>query len=433
MERYAEYKDSGIGWIGKMPSGWGLWQTKYLFYIIKDIAGEEGRQVLSVTQKGVMPKDISSGEGQLAQDYSNYQVVQVNDYVMNHMDLLTGWVDCSKFAGVTSPDYRVFRSMNPQNSLKYYLYCFQHCYSARIYYSMGQGVSTLGRWRLQREPFMNAPLPLPSLIEQQAIADYLDEKTAQIDALIVDTEKSIQLLTEYRKSVISEAVTKGLDPNVPMKDSCIDWIGDIPTHWSIMQLRYLGSARNGLTYNPDDIVDDGEGTLVLRSSNVQNGKLTFHDNVYVNMPIREDFRVNKGDLLICSRNGSPELIGKNALINEAAAGSAFGAFMCIFRGVYNDYLYYVLRSNIFSYYLGTFLTSTINQLTSRNLNSIAIPFPKTRQERCAIIVHLEKMCEEIDAAIEIKQMLIIKLEKYKTSLISECVTGKIKVPGVDEA
>lgn len=137
-----EMKDSGSVWFGNIPINWEMKRLKYVFHIQKDIAGEEGHTVLSITQRGIIPKDFSNNEGQFANSYANYQLVHKGDFAMNHMDLLTGWVDISKYEGVTSPDYRVF-VLNDKNGMcpKYYLYMMQMCYSARIFYGLGQGVS----------------------------------------------------------------------------------------------------------------------------------------------------------------------------------------------------------------------------------------------------------------------------------------------------
>lgn len=200
-------KDSGIEWIGEIPENWDVKKLKYAFEIKKDIAGKEGYTVLSITQTGIKPKNITSNEGQLANDYSNYQLVNNGDFAMNHMDLLTGWVDISKYDGVTSPDYRVFRLKDMHNCDKYFLYMMQLCYLNKIFYGLGQGVSGFGRWRLPAEMFLNFLIPIPPLSEQKEIADYLDKKCSEIDALI---EKKQQFLTElatYKKSLIYEYVT----------------------------------------------------------------------------------------------------------------------------------------------------------------------------------------------------------------------------------
>ena len=208
INKCSKQKDSNVDWIGMIPETWTVAKFKNLFRIKKDIAGELGYDVLSVTQKGIKIKDITKNEGQLAQDYSKYQLVAKEDFVMNHMDLLTGWVDISQYSGVTSPDYRVFVLLDEKNNhSKYYLYLMQMCYTNRIFYGLGQGVSGLGRWRLQADKFLNFTIPVPSYEEQKEIADYLDKKCAEIDTLI---EKKTALLAEmesYKKSVIYEYVT----------------------------------------------------------------------------------------------------------------------------------------------------------------------------------------------------------------------------------
>ena len=193
---------------GNLPQGWKLVDIKYLFEIVKRIAGKEGYDVLSVTQKGLKIKDITSGDGQLADNYCGYQFVYPTDYVMNHMDLLTGWVDCSELFGVTSPDYRVFRLIDKSaHNLVYYKYVMQCCYMNKIFYSLGQGVSNLGRWRLQTSSFNNFKIPVPPKDEQDEIADYLDTKCSEINSLIADKKRQLDILADYKKSLIYEYVT----------------------------------------------------------------------------------------------------------------------------------------------------------------------------------------------------------------------------------
>ena len=203
-----EMKDSQSIWFGQIPSDWGMRKIKYIFKIQKDIAGEEGHTVLSITQKGIKPKDLSKNEGQLAENYSNYQLVHIGDFAMNHMDLLTGWVDVSKYEGVTSPDYRVFELIDKDNYCsQYYLYLMQMCYANRIFYGLGQGVSGLGRWRLQADKFLNFSITVPSYEEQKEIANYLDQKCLAIDELIAKKEQYLSEIENYKKSLIYEYVT----------------------------------------------------------------------------------------------------------------------------------------------------------------------------------------------------------------------------------
>lgn len=201
-------KDSGVEWIGKIPEDWETIPIKYLFTIVKDIAGKLGYDVLSVTQKGLKIRDISNNEGQLASDYSKYQLVAPGDYVMNHMDLLTGWVDQAKQVGVTSPDYRVFRLKDPRNyNGDFFKYVMQNGYSSRVFFSLGNGVSRLGRWRLQTSTFKNIAVPVPPLKVQRQIASYLDQKCFEIDVVIATKRQQLETLSQYKKSLIYECVT----------------------------------------------------------------------------------------------------------------------------------------------------------------------------------------------------------------------------------
>lgn len=203
-----EMKDSTSAWFGQIPSDWNMRKVKYIFKIQKDIAGEEGHTVLSITQKGIKPKDLKKNEGQLAENYSNYQLVHMGNFAMNHMDLLTGWVDVSGYEGVTSPDYRVFRLIDEKDYYsKYYLYLMQMCYTNRIFYGLGQGVSGLGRWRLQADKFLNFSITVPCYEEQKEIADYLDKKCSAIDDLIAKKEQYLSEIENYKKSLIYEYVT----------------------------------------------------------------------------------------------------------------------------------------------------------------------------------------------------------------------------------
>lgn len=208
INKNVQMKSTGVDWIGKIPEDWEYMRLKYIFSIKKDIAGKEGFDILSVTQSGLKIKDISKNEGQISADYSKYQIVEKGDFVMNHMDLVTGWVDCSKYYGVTSPDYRVFKFKNPElYSPEYYTYIMQVCYKNKIFYGLGQGVSNLGRWRLQTDKFLNFMLPVPPKEEQEQIVNYLDNKCIEIDNIIEQKQKLLIEMEAYKKSLIYECVT----------------------------------------------------------------------------------------------------------------------------------------------------------------------------------------------------------------------------------
>ena len=201
-------KDSGSVWFEEIPCNWVMKRIKSLFHIKKDIAGKEGYTVLSITQRGIQPKDLSKNEGQIAANYSQYQLLAPGDFAMNHMDLLTGWVDISQYSGVTSPDYRVFvLDDTEKNDSSYYLYLMQMCYFNRIFYGLGQGVSGMGRWRLQADKFMNFPVVVPPVDEQKEIVSYLNEKCKQLDTLIRNKQQYLTEIENYKKSLIYEYVT----------------------------------------------------------------------------------------------------------------------------------------------------------------------------------------------------------------------------------
>lgn len=201
-------KDSGVDWIGEVPEHWEVKKIKWIFKILKRQNGRDDRQVLSITQQGIKIKDIENNDGQMAESYENYQLVEPGDFAMNSMDLLTGWIDCSQYEGVTSPDYRVFRLIDINNhNNDFYNYLFQMCYTRRIFYRIGQGVSNLGRWRLQREPFLNMKIPVPPKEEQENISSFIRIKENKINVIVNEVEKQIEKLKEYRKILIHEAVT----------------------------------------------------------------------------------------------------------------------------------------------------------------------------------------------------------------------------------
>lgn len=200
-------KDSGIEWIGQIPEHWEVKRLKYVVRILKRIANSLGYDVLSITQRGIKVKDIESGEGQLAMDYSKYQLLYRGEFAMNHMDLLTGYIDISNFDGVTSPDYRVFICTDEKVDKEYLLRLFQICYKSRIFYKYGQGVSQLGRWRFPAENFNNFLIPIPTIDEQNAIVDFVSNVESNTQKSILIKEKEILMLKEYKNVLINEAVT----------------------------------------------------------------------------------------------------------------------------------------------------------------------------------------------------------------------------------
>jgi type I restriction enzyme S subunit len=204
-------KDSGVEWLGMVPQHWEVITGRRLFEIKKRIAGELGYIVLSITQKGIKQKDIESNDGQLSMDYSKYQLVEVGDFAMNHMDLLTGYVDISKVKGVTSPDYRVFSLRSSSYIPEYFLLLLQNCYHSKIFYPFGQGSSQLGRWRMPTTQFNEFCYPVPPEMEQKEIVEEVNKSLRSFDKLQLESNLLTQSLNERRSALISAAVTGQID------------------------------------------------------------------------------------------------------------------------------------------------------------------------------------------------------------------------------
>lgn len=220
------------------------------------------------------------------------------------------------------------------------------------------------------------------------------------------------------------------------KDSELSWLGEIPSHWELSRLKNLGKAIIGLTYSPDNIVDANEGILVLRSSNIQNYKVSFKDNVYVDVTPKKSLITKVGDILICSRNGSRALIGKNIRIDKNTENLTFGAFMTIYRSKYFMYLSYFFNSQLFDYQSGAFMTSTINQLTISTLNQLNTIFPP-ELEQTYIAQYLDTKTHAIDKKVNLLEKKIFYYKELCKSIINETVTKgldkntKVKDSGID--
>jgi len=207
LDPTVKMKDSEVEWITEVPEHWNMKRLKYVLKILKRIIGYEGPDVLSITQKGIKVKDITSGEGQLAMNYAKYQTISKGEFAMNHMDLLTGYVDISKFDGVISPDYRVFKPFLKSITDEYLLKLFQVGYKGRIFYRYGQGVSQLGRWRFPADNFHNFSIPIPPIEEQKVIVQHIKTQSSKIELSIGLQQKQITKLKEYKATLIDSAVT----------------------------------------------------------------------------------------------------------------------------------------------------------------------------------------------------------------------------------
>jgi len=443
---YANYRESGIEWLGEVPAHWLATQVRRLFKIEKRISGELGYDVLSITQRGIKVRDVDSNDGQLSMDYAKYQFVYPGDFAMNHMDLLTGYVDLSTQLGVTSPDYRVFRPRNKQYiSSRYYLYIFQMCYLDKIFYPLGQGASLFGRWRLPTDAFNEFCVPLPPPSEQAEIAAFLDRETAKIDALVEEQRRLIALLAEKRQAVISHAVTKGLDPTVPMKDSGVEWLGEVPAHWKVMPIRRLLS---GITqgWSPECLgrPADGQEWGVLKAGCVNGGIFNPEENksLPATLEPRPEYEVQPGDILMSRASGSPALVGACAFVNKTRP-----------RLLMSDKIYRIrllpdcdpewfsilmsagmMRAQIVSAISGA--EGLANNLPQSSLKGFQCAVPP-QDEQLELVQYVKIVIERLAALISEAEGAITLLQERRAALISAAVTGKIDVrglvPAVEEA
>lgn len=397
-----DMKESRIEWLGRIPKCYNTASIGSLFTIKKDIIGREPETVLSITQTGIRPKDLSSNEGQNASSYAHYQIVNEGDFAMNHMDLLTGWIDISKYEGVTSPDYRVFTLNDKEMSADYFLRVFQYYYTNRVFFGFGQGVATLGRWRLPAINFKKIDVPVPPILEQQQIVAAIDKNVDKVDLLIANVQAQIEKLKAYKQSVIVESVTKGLNPGVPLKDSGVDWIGNIPRHWICRPIKHFSTIRSGTMISKEEYVDDGKYPII--GSNGEIGRVDKKNN---------DTRV-----ITTGRVGS---IGTTHIIEEAWITD--NALILSVDGIDISYLAYAIPNLNF----GLMSSGTAQPLiTASKLRQQMVPCPPL-DEQLQIVECLNKKSENINRLIAIKQSKIEKLEQYKRSLIYEYVTGKKEV------
>ena len=429
MKCYPKYKSSQLGWVGEIPKHWEVIKFHYLSQESKRKNDDEvDREMLSLSSyTGVQVKQYEYENTKRSKEESlTYLVVEPNQLVVNPMWQIQRGIGISYLHGIVSPGYRVYYIDLERLISQYLHYLMRSDGYVDEYNKHIRGLTTYDR-SVKKEDFEKIGVLLPSKQEQTQIANFLDQKTGQIDELICIKERRIELLQEQRTALINQAVTKGLDPNVEMKPSEVEWIGEIPKHWTITRLKYLGESIIGLSYKPEHVTDDKNGTLVLRASNIQNGKPSFLDNVYVNAEVDEKLHLKEDDILICSRSGSRELIGKNITITKELEGVTFGVFMTIFRTKFFRFISYFLNSQVFKNQSGLFLTSTINQLTINTLNNFLISFPTDEREQAQIADFLNRKTRQIDELIAAEGQKIELLKEYRQSLISEVVTGKIDV------
>lgn len=429
-----EMKDSGIAWIGEIPKEWEVGPVGMFF---NEINNPNSNQEETNTLQFKMGDIISKKNGDSKynpETIAAYNVVEPGTIMINGLnlsfDLISQRVAQVHERGAITSTYL---AMMPKNGLqsdyaKYMLKAYDNC---KALHSMGRGL----RATLSYSTFRTEPIFKPSIEEQRLIANFLDEKCGEIDELVALQEKMIDELKAYKQSVITETVTKGLDPNVKMKDCGVNWIGEIPEDWTVCKLKtIICSLESGCSVNAENIAATGEEYGVLKTSCVSKNYFVLSENKKVEK--NEYHRVKcpvKADTIIVSRMNTPELVGAAAYCDEDVKNiflpdRIWQVSFCK-KDIFVKYVwYYLISTNTKQYYssLSAGTSSSMQNISQSQFENAFVTYPQIDIQK-SIVVYLDTKCSEIDSLISIKQKKIEELKDYKKSLIYEYVTGKKQV------
>jgi len=425
-------KDSGIEWIGMIPEEWSVKKVKHCFIRKNEKAEQENPVILSLARSGVKVRDVSTGEGQIAESYYNYNPVSVGDLLLNPMDLYSG-ANCSvsKVNGVISPAYINLGAKDNNNS-SYYDYFFKTQYWGMVLFAHGKGVSFDNRWTLNAETLFNYFLPVPSILEQEKIARFLDEKIGAIDELVIRTKESIEEYKKYKQAVITEVITLGLDKSVAYKETNIDYVKKIPAHWEVLKLRFLGSCQNGISKGSEAF---GSGYPFVSYGDVyRNYELpeTVAGLIESSESDRESYSVQYGDVFFTRTSETIEEVGFTSTCLKTIENAVFAGFVIRFRPFNNEKLSprfskYYFRSDMHRrFFVKEMNLVTRASLSQELLKKLPVLLPPLEEQE-EIADYLDKKCGEIDSLITKKEAFVEEMEAYKKSLIYEYVTGKKEV------
>ena len=411
-----EMKDRGLHCLGKRPKHLMIrriknhfeWRNENNYEALEDV-----NLISLYTDKGVVQhSDLTETTGNKAVTAEGYKIVKEDDIVVNIILCWMGAVGRSAYNGVTSPAYDVYKPLHDTNS-KYYHYLFRTSQFNGECYRYGRGIMLM-RWRTYSTEFRAISVPLPPEDEQKRIVNFLDKKIDDVDRLIGNVQKQIEKLKAYKQSLITEVVTKGIDPTVPMKDSGVEWIGEIPEHWNIERLKFnvsINAEKQSSLDLPYIALEHIEGF---------SGKRIKTDNVY---EVDGAIVAHSGEILFGKLR--PYLAKVYKVEEETYVSSEFAVFSA--ETIDNQYLKWYMLSYGF---LDTVNASTYGTKMPRAnidfIKNMYIPvFDVQEQEKIAL--YLNEKSSKIDQLIAIKQSKIEKLEQYKRSLIYEYVTGKKEV------
>lgn len=405
MERYSEYKDSGVKWLGKIPSHWEVVPLrKYLKINTRRNMPEA--QLLSVTrEEGVIVRNVESKEenhNYIPDDLSNYKYVQRGQFVINKMKSWQGSYGVSNYDGIVSPAYFVYDLNYPNKD--YFNIAIRSKIFSPFFSKYSKGIR-VDQWDLTPEALKIIPFLEPPKAEQDAIVRYLDSATSEIDKAIAMQQKMIDLLNERKQIIIQNAVTKGLDENVEMKESGVEWIGSIPKHWSLIKIKHIAKLQSGSNLTSNDITEIG--LYPVYGGNGQRGYYKFYNC--------------EGLYILIGRQGA--LCG-NINYADGKFWATEHAVVCYPKKRYNTlWLGETLRLMNLGQYS---LASAQPGLAVERINGLYLPYP-TLEEQNKIALFLKSKIDKIDLYTKHCQRQITLLQERKQIIINEVVTGKVRV------
>ncbi|WP_180183891.1 restriction endonuclease subunit S [Acinetobacter sp. YH01020] len=446
FNKYDAYKDSGIDWVGKIPASWDVKRLK------APLAERNEKNdpiktdfILSLTMhQGVIPQSEKTGGGNKPkEDLTAYKLARPNDIVLNSMNVIVGSVGLSKYFGVVSPVYYMLYARDgAKTNIGYYNYIFQSQAFQKNLGRLGTGIlikksETSGklntiRMKISMDDLNNELLPIPSFSEQNKIVDFLDRKTAEIDQAIAIKEQQIALLNERKQIVIQKAVTQGLNPNVAMKDSGVEWIGQIPEHWETSKIRYLGTTQNGISAGGDYF---GTGYPFVSYSDVYKNRVLpecVEGLANSTLNDQKSFSVQEGDIFFTRTSETIDEIGFTSVCFKTIENAVFAGFLIRFRPflkapLIKEFSKYYFSSPMMRAYFVKEMNLVIRaSLSQELLKNLDVLLPDIEEQK-AIAEYLDDLTGKIENAVLIKYSEIEKLKEYKTTLINDAVTGKIKV------
>ena len=431
MQKYDSYKDSGVQWLGEIPNHWEIKPGRTIFSEnkMKNTALAE-EVVLSLSYGKIIEKQ-NKNDGLVPEEYSSYQIIEPGFIIVRCTDLQNDHVSLrtaiSELHGIITSAYL---ALIPNNSIcpKYFHYFFRNWDNTKELYRYGSGL----RQSLSWNDFKYLLCVLPPLSEQSVIAAYLDEQTARIDTAIAQQQKMIDLLNERKQIIINRAVTKGLDSNAKMKDSGVEWIGEVPEGWEVKKLKHVCKAfgRIGFRgYSTTDLVDEGEGCITLSPSNMRGGRMQYDKCTYLSWEKYEEspeIKIFDGDILFV-KTGST--YGKCSLVENLPIEATINPQLLVFKEFQcsNKFLINVLLTNLIKYQVEiSVIGGTIPTISQSKIMNYIFPCPP-REEQEKIVQFIDETIAPIDDVIKAIEKQISLLQERKRIIINEVVTGKVKV------